>query len=102
MKRLRRSLNTLIVLSNIREAREELVRLEARLGDKRIKVSEKEAELEVGLGHALHHLNAAWNVRRWTMARYRKLKARDFRWLSRWPEDLWVVGKDSPTKGLRR
>jgi len=89
-----RRMNWKWVLSNLAEAREELQRLErlaSRPGARRTSI-----ELEIGLGHAYHHLNAAWNGRRFSMARWRKITSRDYRMVSRWPRDVWVPGKDKP------
>ena len=100
MSGIRGSLNVRIVLSNVREARRQLEAIEKELGAEGKRGSDKEAALEVGLGHAFHHLNAAWRARRWPMSRYREMNARDFRLLSQWPEDVWIPGKDSAKKRI--
>ena len=92
--RSRGRVNWRMVLSNLSEAREELQQLESlasRPGARRSAI-----ELEIGLGHAYHHLNAAWNGRRLSMARWRKMTSRDFRMISQRPRDVWVGGKDEP------
>jgi hypothetical protein len=53
-------LNMRIIGGNISEANEEL----AKLLHKMLTGKLKEPELQVGLQHAYHHLNFAWNVRR--------------------------------------
>lgn len=93
-----RRTNWQLVLSNLVEAREELQRLERMAGGARSRGGSPRSDgvLGVGLGHAFHHLNAAWRARKWSMARYRKMTNRDFARLSQWPKDLWIPGKDEP------
>ena len=55
----KRSLNIEIIVSNLTEASEELEKLRARASN----VELNEANLQVGLLHAYHHLNFAWNIR---------------------------------------
>jgi hypothetical protein len=58
-------LNWIAVRSNLSEAREELQKLERMVAG-----AERRSEvgLEIGLGHAYHHLNFAWHVRRIPMS----------------------------------
>ena len=81
-------LNRKIILSNISEAREELERIEARVG----KGGElSEGELEVMLMHAYHHLNFAWNARRAPMKKYRDMSDADFNAWGQFPTDLELL-----------
>jgi hypothetical protein len=82
-----RRINWRTVLSNITEAREELQHLEAMAVDRRCR---NEAELEVGLGHAYHHLNSAWHVRHIPTSRYAHLSDREFNQWGRFPKDVWL------------
>jgi hypothetical protein len=87
-----------MMLTNVREAREELERIEKQLqGTRRT----GEAELEVGLAHAFHHLNLAWNARRATDTQYRNLTDANFRRWSRFPRDLGISLTPSRKKGRR-
>src|SRR5689334_8368873 len=81
-------LNYALLLSNLREATDELNRLCARL-----EAPDKpgESELEVGLAHAFHHLNFAWNGRRATDKRRRNLSDEDFNRWSRFPRDIPIA-----------
>ena len=80
-------INWSVVVHNVREAREELQRLERTLGAQRTR---NEAELQVGLEHALHHLYFAWNARYATSPAYANLTGRDFNRWSKVPADLEV------------
>jgi hypothetical protein len=73
----RKRLNWSIVEGDLAEALEELVRLR-RLASKR---KLNEVQLQIGLLHAYHHLNFAWNARYVPTAQYRHLTRRQFeRW----------------------
>ena len=78
----KRPLNLEIVRSNLLEAIEELQKLEhsAATGDLH------EAGLQVGLCHAYHHLNFAWNIRRVTTQAYSKLTDEQFDEWGRYPD----------------
>ncbi|MFI5176636.1 MAG: hypothetical protein ACHQKY_17380 [Terriglobia bacterium] len=82
-----RRINWRIVLSNLAEAREELQRLEALVVDRRRR---HEALLEVGLGHAYHHLNCAWRARAIPTSRYARCTTRDFNLWGRFPTNVWL------------
>jgi hypothetical protein len=77
-------LNLEIVRSNIAEAIEELQKLEdhASTGDLH------EEELQVGLCHAYHHLNFAWNIRRVATREYANLSKTQFDEWGRYPSDI--------------
>ena len=84
-------LNWEVIASNIAEAREQLQALERTI----LSVKKRsEVDLQIGLEHAYHHLNFAWNARRITSPRYRRLSDPDFRYFSRIPGDLWIVYRD--------
>lgn len=80
-----KNLNWKIILSNIKEAREELQELE-----KRIRSSEKlnEVYLEISLRHAYHHLNSAWNIRHTETKKYAHLTDSDFKKWGKFPRGL--------------
>ncbi len=90
-------MNYEIILSNLREAREELDKLESK-----IKSSDKpdEIELELSLRHTYHHLNFAWNVRNLETEKYKNLTDTDFREWGKFPngfDDLNSFGEgDTP------
>jgi hypothetical protein len=84
----RRRLNRKVIELNVREAREQLEDIEARMGER---AALPEEHLQVMLEHAYHHLNVAWHARRVTMARYRHLTGRDFNAWSKFPRDLEVL-----------
>ncbi len=82
-------MNRQLVLSNLREAHEELTRLIQECETTR---RSAESELGVGLMHLYHHLNTAWNARDVSRARARRCVSRDFRAWSRYPRDLEPLG----------
>ena len=78
-------LNWEIILSNIREAREQLEEIE------REALSEtppEEVELRLGMNHAYHHLNFAWNVRHESTERYASLTQEDFERWGQYPPEI--------------
>ena len=80
----RKDLNLEIIGSNLSEAIEELHGLRDRASNGQL----TEADLQVGLAHAYHHLNFAWHIRHVSTAQYAKLtKAQFDRW-GRYPSDL--------------
>jgi hypothetical protein len=94
-------LNWKIILYNIAEAREQLEQIEDRAkGAKK----PDEAELQVMLEHAYHHLNFAWNIRHASTARYRNLSDEDFNECSKFPKDMEESEIDvrSKPKGRKR
>ena len=74
------------VLYNIRDAREELQRIEKLLEDENV----SEIELQALLEHAYHHLNFAWNCRHVSDNRYKNLSDEDFNEWSKFPKDIEV------------
>jgi hypothetical protein len=80
----RRPFNPKIVGSNISEARDELNKLLARIDAGAL----HEAELQVGLLHAYHHLNFAWNIRRVATSRYASLTQQEFEAWGKYPSDI--------------
>ncbi len=75
-------LNWRIILSNIKEAREELEKLESRITTAK---KLNEIEMELCLRHAYHHLNSAWNVRHIETDRQRNLTHSDFKKWGKFP-----------------
>lgn len=94
MKARHPSVNWNRVLDNIRDAREELVRIEGLIASAKASPSEKRAGLEVRLGHAYYHLNLAWNARHLTTTRYKAMTESEVRKACAWPKDLWIPVKD--------
>jgi hypothetical protein len=73
----RKRLNLKIIRSNLAEAIEQLEELESKASKGDLDV----IALKIGLNHAYHHLNFAWNIRRVPTRRYAKLTQREFdRW----------------------
>jgi hypothetical protein len=80
----RKKLNLENIACNLSEAIEELERLRDRASSGEL----NEAGLQVGLCHAYHHLNFAWNIRYESTSDYAKpTKAKFDRWSS-YPADL--------------
>jgi hypothetical protein len=72
-----------LVSGQLAEAREELEHLEQLVADR---TARSDGALEVGLEHAYHHLNFAWNARKMSDGRFRKLTTLRFRSNSRFPK----------------
>lgn len=79
-----RPLNATIIGSNISEARDELTKLLQKLETGTL----NEAVLQVGLRHAYHHLNFAWNIRRVSTSRYASLTQKEFEEWGKYPSDI--------------
>jgi len=80
----RRPFNPKIIRSNIAEAIEELQRIERKAADGEL----LEGELQVGLLHAYHHLNFAWNVRRVSSSEYSRLTQEQFEQWGKYPTEI--------------
>jgi hypothetical protein len=78
-----KKLNWKIMLTEIREAREELEKLERRIESRNKPV---EIELELSLRHAYHHINFAWNIRHTETGKYSKLTEADFEEWGKFPK----------------
>ncbi len=90
-----KKLNWKIILSNVKEAREELEKLESEIASTRKPV---EVELELSLRHAYHHLNSAWNVRYTKTHKYRNQTRSDFKKWGKFPkgfDDLETLGEEN-------
>ena len=85
----RRPLNREIIGSNISEARDELNNLLMKIEAGGL----QEAELQVGLLHAYHHLNFAWNIRRVATSRYALLTQQEFETWGIYPSDIEAFGE---------
>jgi hypothetical protein len=70
-----------IILQNISEAREQLEAIEKSLLDP----DYDECELKIGLEHAYHHLNYAWNIRNESDATLGRDSDEDFAKWSKYP-----------------
>jgi hypothetical protein len=87
-------LNWKIIASNVKEAREELEKLESQIASNSKPV---EVELDLSLRHAYHHLNTAWNVRHTETQKYRTQTRSDFKKWARFPkgfDDLETLAED--------
>jgi hypothetical protein len=79
-----RPLNTKLIGGEIAEANEQLARLLHTILTGKL----NEAELQVGLRHAYHHLNFAWNIRRKPTSEYAALTQEHFEEWGRYPSDI--------------
>ena len=77
-------LNTEIIQSNIKEAAEELRILQKKIESGIL----DEIDLQLGLQHAYHHLNFAWNIRHVTTERYANLTEKEFKEWGIYPVDI--------------
>lgn len=84
MSKRTRPLNTKIVAFNLADANTEI----ARLAGKAVLGSLREEELQIGLRHAYHHLNFAWNIRRTPTAEYASLSQEQFEQWGKYPTDI--------------
>lgn len=80
----RRPFNRKVIGGNLSEARDELNDLLMKIDAGTL----CEEELQVGLLHAYHHLNFAWNARRVATSRYASLTQREFETWGRYPSDI--------------
>ncbi len=88
------NLNWQIILSNIREAREELQELENLINSSEQPV---EIELELSLRHAYHHMNSAWNIRNIETEKYTNITEAEFKAWGTFPlgfDSLEILEKD--------
>lgn len=84
MQTRRKRLNRPIIAGNLAEAIQELERLHQLASAGKI----NEGQLQVGLCHAYHHLNFAWNIRFVPSAQYASLTEDQFRRWGRYPSDI--------------
>jgi hypothetical protein len=84
----RKTLNNRIIAGNLAEANEEI----AKLLFKAVHSGLNEGELQVGLLHAYHHLNFAWNIRRTSTSDYAKLTDKQFERWGTYPTDIALDG----------
>ena len=77
-------LNTEIILSNIKEAAEELRSLKEKIESGTL----DEIGLQLGLQHTYHHLNFAWNIRHVTTEKYANLTEKEFKEWGIYPVDI--------------
>jgi len=80
----RKRMNLEIIQGNLSEAVEELKRLQRKAARKEL----TEEEFQVGLLHAYHHLNFAWNIRRQTTEQYASLNEKQFKEWGRYPKAI--------------
>jgi hypothetical protein len=80
----RRPFNREIIQSNIAEAIEQLQKLERKAVDRTL----REEDLHIGLQHAYHHLNFAWNVRRISSSEYSSLTQAQFEKWGKYPAEI--------------
>ena len=79
-----RPLNTKLIAGNIAEANEQLASLLHTILTGKL----NEAELRVGLRHAYHHLNVAWNIKRVRTSEYANLTQEQFEEWGKYPSDI--------------
>jgi hypothetical protein len=77
-------LNVEIIEGNLLEAIEELKKIRARALNGEL----NEGEFQVGLCHAYHHLNFAWNIRHVETSRYAHLTQADFDRWGKYPPEI--------------
>lgn len=80
-------LNWEIILSNIKEAREQLEEIENLIAQNK---TMSEIELQIQLEHAYHHLNFAWNIRCKSSKNYAKLSDDEFNEWSKFPKEIHI------------
>src|SRR5437870_2846084 len=76
-----------VIRGNIKEAREELQKIEGQIAEPS---NRSEVALQIGLEHAYHHLNFAWNARRATEKQYRTLSNENVNKWSKFPKDIHI------------
>ena len=91
-------LNFDLIASNIREACEELERIEKSLTSDKLP---SEDFLQVCFDHAFHHLNFAWNARHTTLQQATNLADRDFNLWSKFPRDINITQVSIPRPNRR-
>ena len=76
-------MNWKIILSKIREAREEIEKIESEINsDSKL----DETQLELSLRHAYHHLNFAWNTRNIETKIYKNLSKNEYKKWGQFPK----------------
>jgi hypothetical protein len=80
----RKPFNSKIVQSNLGEAIAQLRKLERKAADGKL----REGAMQIGLLHAYHHLNFAWNVRRISTSEYSNLTPSQFERWGKYPVDI--------------
>lgn len=80
----RKRLNRTIIEHNLSEAIEELDKLRDRAARREL----KEEELQIGLLHAYHHLNFAWNIRYVPTSEYASLTQSQFNRWGKYPSGI--------------
>ena len=81
---LRKRLNRRIIASNLEEAIEELERLRGLASRGKLNV----AKFRVGLVHAYHHLNCAWNIRFVPTSKYAAMTDSQLKRWGRYPSKI--------------
>ena len=84
-------MNKRFIISNLKEAKEEL--------EKTIQSIESEkdygfGDFHVGMAHAFHHLNSAWNGRDISDTEWKEYSDETYARLERFPVDLLLIGQD--------
>lgn len=80
----KRPFNHAVIHGNIAEAIEQLQKLERKAADGTL----TEVELQIGLSHAYHHLNFAWNIRRVSTSEYAHLTQEQFEQWGKYPAEI--------------
>ena len=79
-------LNWKNVLYNIKDAREELEKIEKLIEEKNI----SEIDLQIRLEHSYHHLNFAWNTRKISSEKHQKMSDEDFNEWGKFPKEIEI------------
>lgn len=85
-------MNTPFILSNLKEAGEELQSLIAKM---ELNGEFSFEEYHVGMAHLYHHLNSAWNGRNITRQEWQESSMENFQKWQKFPVDLPLIGDDT-------
>jgi hypothetical protein len=85
-------MNAQVILSNLREAEEQLRSLISQ-AEQRPEFSFE--SFHIGMAHLYHHLNTAWNARNATRDQWVNQAEEDFKRWEQFPNDLPLIGSDT-------
>jgi hypothetical protein len=85
-------MNTQFILSNLKEAQEELAQAIANFeAGKEVSFG----DFHVSMAHAYHHLNTAWNGRYATLEEWQQCTEENYAKWESFPKDLPLIGSDN-------
>lgn len=84
MATLRKRMNRKLIESNLSEAIEELIELRDWVSNGKL----NQDKLQIGLLHAYHHLNFAWNVRHVSNTQHHSLMKTHFDRWGKYPSEI--------------